>query len=123
MLLSLYEYKILSPLYNGESRKFDEPHYQDTIGFLLSNQMIERVDVKNDAGLCIEMRYVITPLGRRAYEECLNFLDETKRKDATLQNARESNIKASHANFISCISIVVSVLSVLASVLISVFIK
>lgn len=123
MLPSLNEYKILNPLYHGETQKFDETRYHDTIEFLLSNKMIERVEIENNSGAGTEIHYRITALGRRAYEECVNFLDETKRKDATLQTAKEANIKASHANFISCISIVVSVLSVFASVLISVFMK
>ncbi|AWW06105.1 MAG: hypothetical protein [Caudoviricetes sp.] len=123
MLPSRSEYDILHPLYHGETQTFDEAHYHDTIEFLLSNHMIERIEVTDNSELCIEIRYRITILGRRAYEECVNFLDEERRKAATLQIAREANKKASHANFISCIAIVVSVLSVIASVLISVFIK
>lgn len=82
--------------------------------------MIECVEVKDDAGSCIKTQYRITTLGRQAYEECVNFLDEEKRKDATLQTAKEaaqSSEKSAKRSFIcSVLSAVTSVLMLVTTI-------
>lgn len=120
MLPSRNEYDILHPLYKGETQKFDEEHYRDAIEFLLTNHMIERIEVKDNSGLCTEIRYRITTLGRRAYEDCVNFLDESRRKDAILQTAKEaaqSSEKSSKRSFIcSVLSVVTSILMLITTI-------
>lgn len=120
MLPSRSEYDILRPLYHGETQKFDEEHYRDAIEFLLTNHMIERVEAEDNSEPCTEIKYRITTLGKRAYEDCVNFLDEERRKDATLQTAKEaaqSSEKSSKRSFIcSVLSVVTSILMLITTI-------
>ncbi len=115
MLPSRSEYDILQPLYKGEPQKFDKEKYRDSIEFLLTNHMIERVKDEDNS-----TRYLITTLGKRAYEDCVNFIDEERRKDAILQTAKEaaqSSEKSSKRSFIcSVLSVVTSILMLITTI-------
>lgn len=108
MLLSQIEYEILRPIYHGEPQKFDKTDCRDAIEYLLSNNMIERISVKDDES-CADKQYRITTLGRQAYEECENYLDDEKRKDATLKTAKEANNISRGSKRVSIIALIVAI--------------
>ena len=115
MLPSRSEYDILCPLYKGEIQKFGEEH-RDAIELLLNNNMIECVKTEDST----EIKYRITTLGKRAYEDCVNFIDEERRKETILQTAKEaaeSSEKSSKRSFIcSVLSVVVSILMLITTI-------
>lgn len=116
-MISAKEYELLTIL--KEKRSFKSKDYMNEIDSLLSKNYIYRSQYRMPN---IRERhtsyFALTPAGESAYEEYTYFLREQELKEQTLILSKQSNEIAKRSNRLSIAAIIVSAISVVASLLI-----
>lgn len=107
-MISANEYEIFQII---KAERYDDLHDDYTVSKMIEEGLLEYTGAKIIS---------ISKDGERAFEEYQNFLEQEQREKYNLQLSEEANTKASRANILSIIAIVVPSVFSIASLVLSI---